>query len=470
MSGAGTSGNVPPPGGILCPHCGTRNPFGSYFCNRCGTALVSDMEPAPSDPAAPLHGGDLGGFAEPGSFAGEDDATLFPGRGEDSPAARPPTGPISNVTPEQGQVEAVDESGLEEQLSYFPPESQPIPPETPPQDLVTFPDEQLLGAGQGYLESVAISGEVTTSAQSERAISGVGDSDHWRALRGLMRDEPLLATSASTATPQVASYRIGWITLLILAAALFPFLAAGGAPLGAPLMWPGVEEAHDFVEQLQMDDEVLIFWQYDPATAGELDNVALPVISHLLERRVRSIVVTTLPTGLASARALYAKAIAGLDAGAMETVLQGWVGDGIFLSGGATALPLVGQDPEKVLSFAPDDTPRPRAAILFAARAEDAQQWIELVQPRNGVPAVAVTAAGADPLLRPYLQSRQLAGLVSGFDGAASYQSLRGEPLSADATRRMARIVGAQNWGALALFLILLVGNLVPLFGRDRRG
>ena len=73
-------------------------------------------------------------------------------------------------------------------------------------------------------------------------------------------------------------------------------------------------------------------------------------------------------------------------------------------------------------------------------------------------------------VLQPYLESGQLAGLVSGFDGGAAYQALRTEPLSAQAQRKQMLAVGVQNGGAVALLIILAAGNMARLFRRERRG
>ena len=73
-----------------------------------------------------------------------------------------------------------------------------------------------------------------------------------------------------------------------------------------------------------------------------------------------------------------------------------------------------------------------------ASSAAEAQQalnelWtrLEQAQPLDRLPIVAFTSAAADPVLRPYLESGQLRGLVSGFDGAWAYAQQSGLPLSA---------------------------------------
>ena len=110
-------------------------------------------------------------------------------------------------------------------------------------------------------------------------------------------------------------------------------------------------------------------------------------------------------------------------------------------------------------------------AVVFAAQAEDVQMWLEQVAPRNRAPVVAVTGAGADPLLRPYWESKQLVGLVSGFDGAASYTSLLAKSLPFNPPQVAAlqpQLVG-ENIAMLVFFAIIVVGNLAALLG-GRRG
>lgn len=458
---------------IVCPHCGTRNPQGAFFCNRCGAALTGEGDRPAADPAAPL---------SPTEEFALDAQPVAPRR--ESPDADA----ISVDDTGSAAIEPTSDFDLtiEEVLARFPdrePEPESSAPAAPtpatiPQsasDLLGFPDEQLLGAfqpGQGYLESVTISGDLVPPAQ-QQGRGASGDADHWRAVRALVREEPVLATASGQPGVAPINWRKPWVFLLVFAAALLPFILWGRSTLGAPQQWTGVAEAYDAINRLALNDEVLVFWQVDPATAGEVNLAAMPVVSHLLERGARSIVVTLQPAGLASARRLYDDAVAGLDESAMVTVMQGWIGDGAYLSGGTAALPLVAQDAGNLLPAA-NRTVTPRLALVVAPRADDVQQWLEIVQPVNGLPVVAVTSAAADAVLRPYLESGQLAGLVSGFDGAASYQSMRSVALPVTESRRLALAVDAQNWGGAVLLLLLLAAVITSIAqgasGRERHG
>jgi hypothetical protein len=200
---------------------------------------------------------------------------------------------------------------------------------------------------------------------------------------------------------------------------------------------------------------VLVLWAYDPATAGELDVVATPVLRHLLTRGARLIVFTLLPNGPATARRVIAQVQRELNPH-QQSVGEPLPADVVFLPGGVTVLPLVGQEQAPL-------------AIVFAAQAQDVQQWLEQVQPQNRVPTAAVTAAGAAPLVQPYVDSGQLTGLVSGYDGAYAYTQYMGEARG-DALPLERQIVG-QNYGLLAFLAIVILGNVAAIVtGRRRDG
>jgi hypothetical protein len=140
----------------------------------------------------------------------------------------------------------------------------------------------------------------------------------------------------------------------------------------------------------------------------------------------------------------------------------------VFLAGGVAALPLVGQDLPAALGVDAAGLDQPPAlTLVFAARGEDVQYWLEQVQPRNRAPVVAIASAVVDPQVRPYWDSGQLSGLVSGFDGAYSYERLRTPFRTATPQGERVRLT-AQNWGQIALLVIIGLGNLAAILGFRR--
>ncbi|MEX1019548.1 MAG: hypothetical protein WDZ49_07815 [Litorilinea sp.] len=336
---------------------------------------------------------------------------------------------------------------------------------------------------QGLLDPIRISRrleETQTPDPPSRAVgSAAGDGarlEKLRRFRNLLYEDPRL-TGNRRRRPHVSTRAflyIPWIFLLVAVLTIGPLVLGWGEAENLPPEWPGVAEAFALVDGLSPDAVVLVYWAYDPATAGELDLAARPMLQHLLARRAQVVGVSTLPAGPASARRVVGTVRQTRDAAGMfsEASRNPWPVQVAFLPGGASALPLAATDLDRALGFVADDLPAraPVLSVILAARAEDAQQWLEQVQTRTGVPTVAVVSAGADPTLRPYLDSGQLRGLVSGFDGAFHYQArLDGgdDPTATGiSTATLRQHVNAQNWAHLAILAVLILGNLAAILGR----
>jgi hypothetical protein len=418
---------------IRCPHCGTTNRAGSNYCNQCGAELRTD-EAAPRPPSD----------VEPAPVATPAVDSLL-----DQPWLRP----------EEEPTEAVP-AGEE--------------PDTSPAA------KRLLANVQGLIEPVRVFSEAadeTALSPTAQPVTPLVDlnAEQLRRLRSLMAEEPaLLESPPPLLATRLPALRLPWVFALLGVALLLPLLLRWQSPSSEAYPWPGVAEAHDAVEALPPGATVVVLWGYDPATAGELDLLALPLVVHLLDRQIQPVVVSLLPNGPATARRLFARAAAQRPA-VSAAQATGPMAPAVFLPGGIVALPLLGQDRQTGLNAQPGvataalvqaaEQP-PALAVILAAQAEDVQQWLEQAQPLDQVPAIAFTSAVADPIVRPYFDSGQLRGLVSGFDGAQVYQQLLQRPLADDSRLQFQQQLVLQNWGHVALILIIILGNLAALFSR----
>ena len=109
----------------------------------------------------------------------------------------------------------------------------------------------------------------------------------------------------------------------------------------------------------------------------------------------------------------------------------------------------------------------PALLLILAGRSEEVQRWVEQVQPLNRAPIVAVIGAAADPVVRPYVDSGQISGLVSGYAGGVAYQDLRADAISASSQERQRRHISGQNWALAVLLLVIVLGNLAGLAQRS---
>lgn len=419
-----------------CPHCGTANRAGSNYCNNCGAHLGTETPPPPVESPPPPS-------PDPASQELVQEQPWLQSAAEEETEA--PAEEAASVEPANRRL-VTNIQGLLEPVRVFNLASDEEAPDPPPELSLTLGADQL------------------------------------RRLRTLMSEDPVLREPASTPLlPHFPNLRIPWIFALLGAFLLIAFgLRWTTADSLSARQWPGVAEAVALIDALPPGAPVLLVWGYDPATAGELELLALPVAAHLSARETQNLVVSLLPNGLASARRLFAQLAAPEN---LQPALRLAIGEqqfaqGEFLPSGA-ALPLLGQDLARGLNLSTDEvgasnllTPEaaPVLTILLAAQAEDVQQWLEQVSPLDQVPLVAFTSAAADPVLRPYWTSGQLQGLVSGFDGAWSYLQMSEVSLPPAVQARFERQLMQQRWGLIAFLVVIGLGNLAALFGRGRDG
>ncbi|MEZ4675609.1 MAG: zinc ribbon domain-containing protein [Caldilineaceae bacterium] len=450
---------------VRCTHCGTTNRAGSNFCNRCGAELGNQEQSGASAPLDPDRDPKRG-TPSPTQESPEHAAPT-----PDRPESRRPAGGFSgqasdrNPSTTDPDADLLRDGGDEDDLRRPTSESRQ------PQRMVT--------GIQGLLDPIRISTLAGVEELSDQNLPLLPQfavpANQLRRIRDRIAEDPTLVehSGGHPVRPQVR-FRLPWIFTLLALAISVPLLFRITVPVGAPQQWPGVAEAYTTIENLPSNSSVWLYWAYDPATAGELDLLAQPLVKHLMERNAQVRLVTLLPAGLATARRLWGRAAAELQT---ERNLALGFFPGLwsetYLPGGAPALALLAAAPELAQVgvgirntdlTASMGAQRPALAVVVAAQTEDVQQWLELVQPELYLPTVAFTSAGADPLLRPYLATGQLQGLVSGFDGAAVYQQLRNQSRALGQASGMTQQFIAQNWGHIALILILVLGNLRALW------
>lgn len=450
-----------------CPHCGKSNPIDARFCSYCGTHL-GDVEGSqlaqqpdkeePVDESPPEKPLPTKRRFGPPSYWSES---------ESDPADENPAQPSTSK-----RSSDLRRPSLRPNLTHGRPSppSGERPPDQPYLPRPTLPTPDLPDADDptGWLDRFSLPIPVESSPFL--------DDDLQRQLREFFVAEVPLAdipppagqiTDGEGLWRRLSSYLLLLVVLVVL------LLFRENTPETLPHVWPGVGPAFATVEALPDGATVLIHWAYDPATAGEMDLVARPVIGHLLDQHANLIVVSQLSLGPPTARRLIAaaKTLTLGDAVARQTDLS--LVDGGFLPGGAATLPLLGQDPALGLPLDLQGRPaltlpplasyhqeHPALVLVLADRMEPVQRWLEQVQPLNQVAVVAVTSAATGPAVRPYLDSGQLAGLVSGYNGGIGYQELLLRPMGRAEQARLWRQIAGHNWAFVVFLIVVLAGNL----------
>ena len=188
------------------------------------------------------------------------------------------------------------------------------------------------------------------------------------------------------------------------------------------------------IDGLPANVPVLVAFDYDPALSGELEAVAAPVIDRLLSKGNPLAVISTSPTGPILAEHFLQTTPLVKDyqyPGGNKYINLGYLAGGpagilYFADTPAEAIP-VGVDGQPAWSAGPLQGIQKlsdfAAVIILTDNADTGRNWIEQAGPQLGsTPMLMVISAQAEPMIRPYLDSGQLKGLVSGLSEAKIYE------------------------------------------------
>ena len=268
----------------------------------------------------------------------------------------------------------------------------------------------------------------------------------------------------------------GFIYLLIALAVIIPLFGGGGWFGEAELPSGAAMDFYNAIQNLSSNSVVLLAFDYDPSAAAEMDRLAEPVLWHLMDRKVRLMAVSLLPTGPAVAGNLLDRVAGEHDGGYQYG--QDYVNLG-YIPGQAAApnelasdlRALVPQDYWQGKSL--DELPVTQDVkgiqdvsliIEFAAQQRTLQWWIEQVGSQYPVEIMAALSAAVEPMAQPYHDSGQLVGLISGLPSAAQYEMKTTKwPSLAIAS------VDAQSVAHLAIVALIVLGSLASLVSARRK-
>jgi hypothetical protein len=248
----------------------------------------------------------------------------------------------------------------------------------------------------------------------------------------------------------------------LIAGLFFAVIVLGGvwnllAPAGAPLR-PAVKNAYAFIEILPENARVLLAWDYDPATQGEMQLLAQPVLQHLQRKGASTVYMSLRPFGPnVAADAFYFSQRwrpPHMTSAGPPPVAFGFIpGENAALRSLALS-PIIASNQPAMSALAtglhPAETIDAFDLIIeFSSDMASSQQWVEQVAVRSETPLMVAASGAVAPALRPYEQTGQIRVLLSGYPDALAYEMLLGQkgPARAQAT-------------AQTLALLLLVGIL----------
>lgn len=315
---------------------------------------------------------------------------------------------------------------------------------------LSIPPPRLLAQIQGLIPAEPVIGSGQIRPGSETSWGQVAD------VLSQIGTPPPPPAPAPVASPRPAPpprWLAALLFLAILIGLLLPPLATGPAPRR-----PGVEIAFHLIDILPPGARVLLAWDYEPTTQGEMQMLAQPILQHLQQRQALVADVSLRPLGpgmAASARRLAASLRPpGVSAEGMPPVNLGFIpGNAAALQALVIAPAAAASLPEDSLSALDmdDDLAAFDLIIEFSAESSASQQWVEQIAARQQALLIVAASGAVAPVLEPYTQSGQVVALLAGYPDALAYESLLGQDGPATSQQM------AQTTAHLFLIILLLL-------------
>ena len=224
------------------------------------------------------------------------------------------------------------------------------------------------------------------------------------------------------------------IAVILIFAAGLPF--ASSAQFAPPTLLLSSDKgaSSKIIEGLPANLPVLVAFDYEPALSGELEAVAAPVMDQLLAKGTPLALMSTSPTGPALAEHFlqntplvnmykYQSGVQYINLG----YLAGGPAGLLYLADAITAAMPVSLDGKSAWDTGPlqgiQGLSNFAAVIILTDNADTGRNWIEQVGPGlSNTPMLMIISAQAEPMIRPYFDSGQIKGLVSGLSDAKIYE------------------------------------------------
>ena len=268
---------------------------------------------------------------------------------------------------------------------------------------------------------------------------------------------------------------VRWIIAVILLLVVILIQVGGNPPDLLPKNLP--EETMSFfrsVSALSQGTNILLVLDYEPAYSGEIEAAANAPISLMMVKQANLFTLSTASTNLFLADNLL-KSVSLTHPSAAATYVSkekyqilgylpgGQSGMQSLLRDFKGSLP-VGLNLENTVEMASLTGIKTlndfEAIMILTDNPDTARTWVEQVRPRLTKPAIWMAVSSqVITLVRPYVRSGQIDGLISGVYGAASFEQIIQQPGAA-----------AQIWNgyytALLLSMVMIIaGGFVNFIG-----
>ncbi len=267
-----------------------------------------------------------------------------------------------------------------------------------------------------------------------------------------------------------------WIFLLMLLSVALPILFQLRFPEKPT---PLTQATFEAIDNLPEGARVLLAFDFDPASEGELGPMATAFVRHCAEKRVRMYFVALWPVGVQMIDDAIQRVI-GTD---FPELVYGtdYVNLG-FKSGGEGVIKVMSTDLRQLYTTDDrgtniDSIPMAREVsnlhdfamiINVSAGSPGTKEWVQYAATPLDIPMVAGCTGVQAPLFYPYVP-QQLPGLLAAIKGAAEYEKLVLDKYGGNDDARYQegmRRMGPQLVAHLLMIALIIAGNIVYFSSR----
>ncbi len=250
-----------------------------------------------------------------------------------------------------------------------------------------------------------------------------------------------------------------WIYLILGLAVIIPAIIPFTVPVAVT---PEVKSIYNFVESLKPGDYLFLGIDYDPSSMAELNPMAKAIIAQCFRKDVKIIVTALSQNGPGMAEQILNEMASQFGKRNHEDYCflgyKPYPGIVILNMGVSFKLTF----PNDYYGVPLDSIPmmtkitnyRDCKGIIDLCAGSVADMWIGFANGRYGVPlAIGVTGVMAADYY-PYLQSKQIFGIISGMKGAAEYETLTGYKTTG------IKSMAYQTTSHIIILLFIIISNI----------
>jgi hypothetical protein len=227
-------------------------------------------------------------------------------------------------------------------------------------------------------------------------------------------------------------------------------------------------QVYEALEELQPGSKVLVSFDYDPASAPELQPMAEAFLAECFRRDLNVIMVALWAQGAFQANLAMDTVMARLGLDSTELVYGEDYCNLGYQAGREFVITRMGTSFEAMFGTDVRGTPYRQIPLVrnvrnfsdinysfnISAGFPGTVEWVQVAVSRFGLKLGAGSTAVQAPQVYPYLRGGQMHGLLAGMNGAAEFEKLIG--MEAEATIYML----AQTFAHMIVIAFIIIGNV----------